>query len=316
MSARDATPGPVLVIDPDPATARTLEPIAAEAGLPAVEAAPSLAAGLEALAARAYGLVVLSLATEDVAGLDGLERIRALDPEVPVVLTTDVDDRNLARAALQKGAQDCALKEDLAGRSAVRILTHAIERQRIMLELHEAREREQYLATHDPLTGVPNRMLFQDRLAQALAAASRYGQRLAVLFVDLDGFKEVNDAFGHDVGDRVLAELARRIAAVVRKTDTVARMGGDEFTLVLTQIGRPDDAARVARNLLDRIAVPVRLPDGELRIGASIGIALHPGDGDRADTLVRNADAAMYAAKREEGGSGFAFYARSMHREA
>ncbi|HKJ24549.1 MAG TPA: GGDEF domain-containing protein, partial [Myxococcota bacterium] len=223
-------------------------------------------------------------------------------------------DPKLARVAIQKGAQDCAPREDLAGPAAARILGHAIERQRIMLELHEAREREQYLATHDALTGIPNRALFYDRLAHALAAASRYGNTLAILFLDLDDFKAVNDALGHEAGDRLLHEVARRVAGIVRKSDTVARIGGDEFTVILTQIGKPEDAARVARTMLQRIAVPVRLVgDGEHRVHASIGIAIHPADGERADTLVRNADAAMYAAK-QGGGNRFAFYERRMHR--
>ena len=301
-------PVSVLVVDPDPSVAKRLGPGLLEAGLARrVDAAATLAQGLEALASRACSLVVLSLATGDAAGLEGLERIRAIDPEVPIVLTTDIDDPNLARAALQKGAQDCALKEDLAGRAAIRILGHAIERQRIMLELHEARQREQYLATHDALTGVPNRTLFYDRLAQALAAAARYRTTLAILFLDLDGFKAVNDDLGHEAGDRLLAEVARRIGAIVRRSDTVARIGGDEFTVMLSQIGRPEDAARVARVMLERIATPVRLAGADRRIHASIGVAIHPADGDRADTLVRNADTAMYEAKKQ-GGNRFAFY--------
>jgi diguanylate cyclase (GGDEF)-like protein len=306
----------VLVIDPDPASAEALRPVLADAGLAGrVDAATTLAEGLDALARGPYLLVLLALATDDAEGIESLARIRAIDPEVPVVLTSDVDDRNLARAALRRGAQDFALKEDLVGRAAVRILGHAIERQRILLELQEARQREQYLATHDPLTGVPNRTLFYDRLGQALAAADRYRTTLAVLFIDLDGFKEVNDELGHEAGDELLREVARRVSGLVRKSDTVARVGGDEFTVVLNQIGKPEDAARVARNLLERLSAPVRLAGRERCVVASIGIAVHPGDGERADTLVRNADAAMYAAKRA-GGDRYAFYERRMHRGA
>jgi diguanylate cyclase (GGDEF)-like protein len=311
-------PGPeaaVLVIDPDPASAAALRPVLADAGLAGrVDEASSLAEGLDALARGPYLLVLLALATGDAEGVESLARIRAIDPEVPVVLTSDVDDRNLAHAALRRGAQDFALKEDLVGRAAVRILGHAVERQRILLELQEARRREQYLATHDPLTGVPNRTLFYDRLGQALAAADRYRTTLAVLFVDLDGFKEVNDELGHEAGDELLCEVARRVSGLVRKSDTVARVGGDEFTVVLSQIGKAEDAARVARNLLERLSVPVRLAGQERRVAASIGIAVHPGDGEAADTLVRNADAAMYAAKRA-GGGRYAFHDRGPRRD-
>jgi diguanylate cyclase (GGDEF)-like protein len=311
-------PGPdaaILLVDPDAAAGETLRAVAEAAGLAGrVDARPDLAAGLDALAGGPYALVVLSLATPDAGGLGAIDRIRAIDPEVPIVLASEGDDPGLARAAIQKGAQDCAPKEDLAGRAAARILGHAIERQRIMLELHEAREREQYLATHDPLTGIPNRALFYDRLSQALASADRYGNTVAILFLDLDGFKAVNDALGHEAGDGLLREVARRVSGIVRKSDTVARIGGDEFTVILSQIGKPEDAARVARTMLQRISVPVRIAgDGEQRVHASIGIAIHPDDGERADTLVRNADAAMYAAK-QAGGNRFVFYDRRMHR--
>ena len=308
-------PGPeaaVLVVDPDLSAADGLRPVVLDAGLAGrVDAVPTLGEGLDALATQPYALVVLSLAAGDVDGPESLDRIRAIDPEVPVVLVTDVDDPELARAAIQNGAQDCALKEDLTGRAAARILGHAVERQRIMLELHEAREREQYLATHDSLTGLPNRALFYDRLAQAAASARRYGTTLAILFVDLDGFKGVNDELGHEAGDGFLREVARRLAGLVRKSDTVARIGGDEFTVILSQIGKPEDAARVARNMLERLAVPIRVSGGERTLHASIGLSIHPGDGERADTLVRNADTAMYAAKRA-GGNRFAFYERRM----
>jgi diguanylate cyclase (GGDEF)-like protein len=308
-------PDAILVIDPDPATAEALREPAREAAVAGrVDHAATLAEGRAILAECPYALVVLSLSTPDAGGVAALERIRALDPEVPVVVTTPSDDRELALAAIQHGAQDCTLAEDLRGRSAVRILRHAVERQRIMLELHEARERHQYLATHDPLTGVPNRTLFFDRLAQAIAGAVRYGKTLAILFVDLDEFKGINDARGHEAGDAVLQEVARRIASIVRRSDTVARIGGDEFTVILSQIGKPDDAATVARNMLDQIAAPLPVDGAELRVHASIGIAIHPRDGERADTLVRNADTAMYVAKKQ-GGNRHAFYERRMRHE-
>jgi diguanylate cyclase (GGDEF)-like protein len=304
----------LLVVHPDPSGVEAWRAGLVESGFAgSVERVSSLADGLVRLAERPYDLVLLELGTSDARGIEGIGRIRAIDPEVPVVAVADRDDPRIALAALQRGAQDCVTAEDLAGRAAVRILRHAMERQRIVLELHAARQREQYLATHDPLTGLPNRALFYDRLTQALATASRYDKTLAILFLDLDDFKPVNDTLGHTAGDRLLETVARRLGAVVRRSDTVARMGGDEFTLVLSQVGQAADAAKVAESVLTRVAEPVTLGRAERRVRASVGIAVHPGDGALADTLVRNADLAMYHAKRQ-GGGRYAFFHRRMLR--
>jgi diguanylate cyclase (GGDEF)-like protein len=302
----------ILLVDPRPGAAEALRRSLRAGGFAArVDHAASLAAGLAELAGRPYALVLLALATGDAGGLDGLERIHAIDPEVPVVTASETDDAGLALSALQRGAQDCVLAEDLAGAAAARILRHAIERQRIMGELQQARQREQYLATHDALTGVPNRTLFYDRLTQAIAGARRYHTTLAILYADLDGFKPINDTLGHEAGDRLLQAVAERIGVIVRKSDTVARVGGDEFTVILSQVAKPGDAATVAENMLRRIAQPVRLDGGERRVTASVGIAIYPGDGELADTLVRAADTAMYHAKKL-GGDRYAFFERRM----
>lgn len=306
----------LLIVDPDPTVGGLLRsrfasgPFSAE-----IETAATLREGLTRLAERPFGLVIVALATADADGVASLERIRAIDAEVPIVMTSDGDDDAAAAIqAIQCGAQDCVPRSEFEGRSALRILRHAIERQRIMLELQEARQHEQYLATHDPLSGIPNRALFYDRLAQAIAAASRYGTTLAVLFLDLDGFKAINDTLGHTAGDRLLQEIARRITSLVRKSDTAARIGGDEFCVILSQVARASDAVTVAENMLRRIREPLTLGGGERCVAASIGIAVYPGDGELADTLVRNADTAMYHAK-QQGGDRYAFFQRRMRAE-
>lgn len=167
-------------------------------------------------------------------------------------------------------------------------------------EAEAERQRElSWRALHDPLTGLPNRALLDDRLTTALRATSRGGGRVAVLFVDLHRFKQVNDRFGHEVGDRVLVELAARFAAAVRPGDTVGRLAGDEFLVVLPGAHR-DDAASVAARICDVAADPVRAGPAEVAVGTSIGVAL--GDHtDDAAAVVRRADAAMYRAKRDHG---------------
>src|SRR5260370_4500 len=159
-------------------------------------------------------------------------------------------------------------------------------------------------AYHDALTGLPNRMLFYDRLTQALNLARRDERGLAVLFLDLDQFKLVNDTLGHAAGDRLLVEIARRLQNTVRNTDSVARVGGDEFTLLLRQIDHPTDAARTAQKILAAVPRPVDLDGHQLFITTSIGISLFPADGEEAEALLTSPDIAMYRAK-DLGRNGF-----------
>jgi diguanylate cyclase (GGDEF)-like protein len=179
-------------------------------------------------------------------------------------------------------------------------------------DLQSANEALREQAMLDPLTRLPNRVLFEDRLAQALARCTRAErgatapQRLAVLFIDLDGFKPVNDSFGHDTGDLVLRQTARRLAGAARGGDTVARVGGDEFVLLMEDVHSPTDCVTLARRLIEVVAVPFETPHRTLQISCSIGIVMYPDDGD-ASKLVAHADAAMYAAKRA-GGATWAMF--------
>jgi len=174
-------------------------------------------------------------------------------------------------------------------------------------EIRRAERTIMHLAYHDTLTGLPNRLLLNDRLSVAIAQAHRNRSRIALALLDLDGFKRVNDGYGHAVGDELLRRIGHRIRELLRKADTVARMGGDEFTLLLEDLRRPEDAAILARKVLEALAQPYTLAGKELYVTASVGISLYPRDGKGADELVSNADAAMYQAK-DEGRNGYHFY--------
>ena len=158
------------------------------------------------------------------------------------------------------------------------------------------------VSQRDALTDTPNRTLMLDRLESAIALARRRGTRAAVLFLDLDDFKQINDTLGHAVGDAVLQLVARRAEAVVRDSDTVSRHGGDEFLVLLTEVSKGADAALIAAKLLAAVAAPSRIGEHELRLSASLGIAVYPEDGDATDTLIGRADAAMYRAKKDGPG--------------
>ena len=173
----------------------------------------------------------------------------------------------------------------------------------------------EHKVTHDVLTGLPNRLLLADRLGQSVSYAARLGKMVAVLFFDLDRFKRINDTWGHNTGDLVLREMARRLSASVRGCDTVARFGGDEFIVVLGQIAEANDIGPVTQKILHNLTRPLKVNEYELDVGASIGISVFPQDGREAETLIQKADLAMYEAK-QSGGSTFRYFIPEMTTKA
>jgi len=164
-------------------------------------------------------------------------------------------------------------------------------------ELAEANEMLLHLATHDPLTSLPNRSVFYDRLTFTLAKAKRRREPIVVLFIDLDDFKKVNDTFGHLIGDWLLQEVGKRLLQCVRESDTVARLSGDEFAVILDDLAKVDDASIVAEKILNAVSAELEINDEPYRITASVGISIYPMDGESAEDLIRNSDTAMYRVK-------------------
>ncbi|HEU5002047.1 MAG TPA: diguanylate cyclase [Actinomycetota bacterium] len=250
-----------------------------------------LRAARSALAGERFVCILLDLSLPDGEGLESLTQVLALAPGIPVVVLTSRDDEALAVAAVQRGAQDYVVK-GVDPAVLARAVRYAIERKSLEAQLAQQ-------ALHDPLTGLPNRTLLLARLGPALARARRTGERVAVLYLDLDGFKPINDQFGHEAGDAVLVEVARRLSSVVRPQDTVARMGGDEFAVLCD--GFPADAE--IHSLLARMADAVANPmaqdqqGGARRVTASIGAAFAR-ETDSPEDLIRLADEAMYREKR------------------
>jgi diguanylate cyclase (GGDEF)-like protein/PAS domain S-box-containing protein len=202
-----------------------------------------------------------------------------------------------------------------AVRDARGVTTHYGAVMRDITAQRRTEERIFQLAFHDQLTGLPNRGLFRDRLDHALVQARRTQRSLAVLFLDLDRFKNVNDSFGHDVGDALLVEFARRIRHAIRASDTVSRQGGDEFVVLLPGIEHEIDAARAAEAVIHAVSAPFEANGREITITSSIGVAVYPSNGTDADTLLRNADAAMYAAKAA-GRNCYRFFTEDLNRRA
>ncbi len=184
----------------------------------------------------------------------------------------------------------------------------------VLFDITERKRHEElvrYQAYHDILTGLPNRQLFHDRLTQGLLHARREGEMLSVMFLDLDRFKEVNDTLGHDVGDKLLCEMANRLKTSIRKGDTVARLGGDEFVLLLPRIKKMDNLVQLAEKILETLRLPLKIGEHELTLTTSIGISVYPRDGDKPDVLIKHADEAMYQAK--QNGRNNYFMSNSSH---
>ncbi len=318
MNVRATLPHPspvrILLVEDDANAADSLQALIeqAEGGAVDIEAAASVEEGLRKLRDASYDVVLLDLSLEEGEGLDTLGRARIAAASVPIVVMAEEADENLALRALRFGAQDYLVKGEPDGRLVGRTLRYAVERHRILADLAVARQREHYLATHDSLTALPNRGAFLDHLRRGIAHASRYDKQLAVIFVDLNRFKAINDTLGHPVGDEVLKVAADRISQTLRRTDSVARLGGDEFLILLQDVQRDHDPARVAEKLLAALAQPCKLESRDYRISASAGIAVFPRDGIDPHVLLRNADTAMYSAKADAL-HGYSYYTEGMN---
>jgi diguanylate cyclase (GGDEF)-like protein len=264
------------------------------------------------LAKHAVDIILLDLGLPDAQGLEAIRRAHAAAPGVPLVVLTGLDDESLAVQALQLGAQDYLIKGQIETRGLLRALRYAIERKTMESAALAMARQMAHSAEHDFLTGLPNRMLLNDRVGQAIALARRHTRKVAVLFLDLDGFKHINDSLGHPVGDKLLQSVAKRLVDCIRGSDSVSRQGGDEFVVLLLDLEHAEDAAVTARRMLETVALPHSIDRHDLHVTASIGVSVYPDDGLDADTLIKNADTAMYQAK-ENGRRSFQFFKPAMN---
>ncbi len=251
--------------------------------------------------------VLLDLALPDARGLDALSQVQAIAPQLPVVVLSGDDDELLAVQAVHEGAQDYLVKRQTDGGLIGRALLYAIERKRVELELA-------YNALHDRLTGLPNRALFLDRLEHALSRSRRIGSWVAVLFLDLNRFKTINDSLGHETGDLLLVQVARRLGALVRPSDTIARFGGDEFMVLCEDISSERAATALAERLTTGTVEPFAVDGQEVFVGMSAGIAFARSGDLSAEDLIRNADQTMYRAKANS--RPFELFDQAMHARA
>ena len=294
-------PVPVLVVEDNQRYARLIEQMLGDDF--AVHPAATLGDAVEALQhGPTFGCILLDLLLPGTDQLDAVDAIRALAPDAPIVVLTGMEDGGLALDAMKAGVQDYLYKGDIEPEPLRRSVLYAMERKRAQLA-HEA--------LHDPLTALPNRTLFRDRCLHALAGIGRTTSGIGVLFIDLDGFKQVNDNLGHAAGDRLLIEAADRIRHTVRSGDTVSRFGGDEFTVLGATLDSRHDATLLAQRVSIALSEPFAITDREISLTCSVGIAFTYERAADPDALIHDADLAMYRAK-ERGGACYEVFGQSL----
>jgi diguanylate cyclase (GGDEF)-like protein len=255
-----------------------------------------------------FGASCVVLSLDASGGLEPLGLVRTCAPDIPIIVLSEGGDEEFGLRAVRAGAQDYLVKADMTSRLLRRSVANAIERNRSEVQLAQR-------ALHDPLTGLPNRALFLDRLGVALDRSRRTGTAVAVLFLDVDDFKRVNDVGGHAAGDRLLAGLGERLRTMLRPMDTVARFGGDEFTFLFEDLTSERETILIAERIGHAARLPIALPDGDEAITVSIGIAIVRDPGVVAESVIREADAAMYRAK-ELGRARYELYDETSRQRA
>ncbi|MDH5649870.1 MAG: diguanylate cyclase [Gammaproteobacteria bacterium] len=255
---------------------------------------------LRATEEHAFDVLLLDFHLGEKTGLHLLDELRVRHVQTPAILLTGVNDRHVDGMALEKGVADYLVKSQLEPSLLERSIRYTLERQKSANQILE-------MAYHDRLTGLCNRYLLADRMDRAITNAKGTGKKFAVMFIDLDNFKQINDTNGHTVGDHILVNVAEQLSGCVRESDnistsrnnenTIGRQGGDEFIIILGNLVSGDEARLAAERILNALNKPIMVGELSITVGASIGIAVFPDDGETAETLLRNADKAMYETK-------------------
>ena len=279
----------------------------------AITQASSAREGLAQFDGEGFDAVLLDYRLPDIDGMEVLQQLSKHPHHhaAIIILTGANADDDLEREFIEAGAQDVLFKSEIAHKHLTRAITHARARHHLKRELYESHQRLRVLAENDSLTGLANRYYFDESLRNAIANAKHQNSQLALLFLDLDNFKLINDTLGHLVGDQVLQEMAQRLLQVVREGDIVCRLGGDEFAVLAQDFTTQEAIGLLAQRILSDLRQPIRTATIEDAISASIGIATYPEAGTTASDLLKAADMAMYRAK-QDGRNRFQFFSLAM----
>ncbi|MFA5372009.1 MAG: diguanylate cyclase [Sideroxydans sp.] len=297
ISQADRLQAHILIVDDQQANVTLLENILRQEGFRRITSTLDPCNASDLYRSNNFDLVLLDIEMPGMDGFEVMQNLIAIDTHgyVPILVVTAQPAHKLR--ALTSGAKDFISKPLDLIEVKTRI-NNMLEVRLLYRQLEKSNQALEFLALHDALTGLPNRRLLFDRLSFAIAHAHRNKNMMAVMYLDLDEFKEINDSLGHAEGDRLLVEIGARLQATVRAEDTVARMGGDEFVIVLSELTASDDIALLATKVITAVARPPILAGTGATITASVGISLYPTHGDSAEALMKVADGALYQAKQ------------------
>ena len=271
------------------------------------ELAECLSTGIEHINNRGADVILLDVTLPDMQDIDTLIELKKNVPDIPIIVYSNHDDESFAVKAIQEGAQDYLVKGSVERDLLVRAIRYSIERHQMLKKMKQTQEELRQFAHYDNLTGLPNRKLLYEHLGKAIARARRENNIMAVIFLDLDKFKIINDELGHALGDVLLQSVTKRIKNCMRQNDVLSRQGGDEFIIVLDDIGSKEYISIVAERIRNTLSDVYVLEGKELSISVSIGISIYPEDSFDIDILINKADVAMYNAK-EHGGNNYKFF--------
>jgi diguanylate cyclase (GGDEF)-like protein len=297
ISATDIQNARILIVDDQALGAQALGEMLADAGYTAVTHTTNPYEVADLHRANHYKLILLDLQMPGKSGFQVMKELNAIECEAYAPVLAITSEPSFKVHALKAGAKDFISKPF----DVDEVLTRIRNMREIRLLHEDARAAAtmlEILAQQDPLTGLANRRLLTKRISAAMANARRNKSAMAVVYLDLDGFKQINDDCGHAAGDALLRQVARRLESVVREEDTVARVGGDEFMIALWHVANAADVATVASKVVEVISEPYAMEGGKLKVTTSVGVGVYPIHGEDADTLMKNADCALYTAKR------------------
>jgi two-component system cell cycle response regulator len=297
VSNADILNASILIVDDQEANVRLLEQMLGEAGYRRMTSTTDPHAVCALHRANHYDLILLDLLMPGMDGFQVMEGLKEIETDgyLPVLVITAQPGHRLR--ALASGAKDFISKPLDLMETKTRI-HNMLEVRLLYKQLEHSNRALASLALHDALTGLPNRRLLMDRLSLAIAHARRNKRTMAVMYLDLDGFKQINDTLGHAAGDTLLGMVADRLVAAVRQVDTVARLGGDEFVIALWGLSHGDDVGKLVSKVIQAVSQPYSIQGGGVSLTASVGVGIYPTHGEDVETLMKSADLALYEAKR------------------
>ena len=297
ISSSDILHGKVLIVDDQEANVILLERMLRGAGYVSITSTMDPGEVCELHLKNRYDLILLDLQMPRMDGFQVMEALKEIETDgyLPVLVITAQSGHRLR--ALASGAKDFISKPFDLMEVTTRI-HNMLEVRLLYKQLDHYSRALESLALHDALTGLPNRRLLMDRLSLAIAHARRNKTTMAVMYLDLDGFKQINDTLGHDAGDTLLSMVAARLVAAVRQEDTVARLGGDEFVIALWELSHADDVAKLASKVIQAVSQPFSIQGRGVSMTVSVGVGIYPAHGEEVETLMKSADLALYEAKR------------------